>query len=116
MPGGPFKDPKYMKVPYGHQCDGLGENTIGNLGQCLTWRECFKKCLDKSIKAGADKPDDQCSFVHFETASGRCSSVTEKQCEKSTPFLPNHPNDGMIVMQAYFYDSMNMRKAQAIWG
>jgi len=122
LPGGPFKDPKYGSVPYGHKCKGEPAGGWGNLGKCLEWKDCFQKCLDKSTKAGSAEPDAQCNLLHFEVGSGRCTSYTTDECtDKSALDLGDaplskystEPTEGMVVMKAYHEDQDALRSSSS---
>jgi len=113
MPGGPFKDPKYASVPYGHKCTGDPTKGWGNLGKCVAWKTCFESCLKQSNEAGKEKVDEQCNFVHFEADSGRCTAFTTKQCQDSDGKWSTTKTEGIVVMRAYFEDQSVRRAAAA---
>lgn len=118
MPGGPYKDPDKVKVPFGHKCKGNPREGWGNLGKCVSWKQCFQKCLDNSIKAGKHKPDDQCNLVHYEVDSGHCTSFTWKECCKTDSRgrldgkCQTTEADNMIVMRSY-HESQDFKTRQA---
>jgi len=117
MPGGPFKDPKFMNVPYGHKCKGPPKKEWGNLGKCNDWKTCFEKCLEISNTAaplGAALADDICNIVHYEVGSGRCTAFTTKECQDSKGRWATEETDGMVVMKAHsFLGDPDPIKAQA---
>merc|ERR1719247_3519934 len=65
------------------QCRRAPEGGWGNLGDCLTWKQCFDKCLAMWDSEGDS--ERKCQFVHYEAVNGQCTTFTRQECRTLPP-------------------------------